>query len=60
MAVGNHPRSPATTPDSRARIAEVKKIWSAWLHWAQELNVVLIDAVSAARDPAVSARRAAN
>ena len=45
----------------QARIAEVKKIWSAWVAPGAELNVVLIDTLRPQlRDPAVGAWRAAN
>ena len=45
----------------QARIAEVKKIWSAWITPGAELNVVLIDTLRPQlRDPAVGAWRAAN
>lgn len=42
----------------RARIAEVKKIWSAWVAPGAELNVVLIDTLRPQlRDPAVGTAR---
>ena len=45
----------------QARIAAVKKIWSAWVTPGTTLNIVLIDTLRPQlRDPAVGAWRAAN
>lgn len=45
----------------QARIAAVKKVWSAWVTLGTTLNIVLIDTLRPQlRDPAVGAWRAAN